>query len=319
MTNWTYFALGFITGIIILFTCMKCIKAKKTTNFKDNGSILKLVEMSKDIIYYYELKPEYKHCYTTPSVDYFLGEGTLDILNSDPNMPFKMVHPDDLVTINQKVMDGADYSKGIIQRFRGTNGIYRWFEEFTTPIYKNGELVAIQGVMRNIDEKVKLEQDLKYQITHDPLTNLYNRGYFEEKMNKYNKEVNTSISIMLCDLDELKYINDNFGHKQGDELICATAEILVNYFPQEAVVARIGGDEFVIIQAGITDAQICTNYEGLQSAIDIYSINHEMRINISIGYAVSEQSINKMEQLFVEADQKMYEQKRAKKQIVIRS
>lgn len=316
MTNWTYFALGLITGIIILFTYMKYIKAKKTTNFKDNGSILELVERSKDIIYYYELKPEYKHCYTTPSVDYFLGEGTLDMLNSDPNMPFKMVHPDDLDTMNQKVMDVADYSKGIIQRLRGTNGTYRWFEEFATPIYKNGELVAIQGVMRNIDEKVKLEQDLNYQITHDSLTNLYNRRYFEEKMNKYNEEVNTSISIMLCDLDGLKYINDNFGHMQGDGLICATAEILVNYFPQEAVVARIGGDEFVIIQTGITDAQICTYYEGLQSAIGIYSINHEMPINISIGYAVSEQSINKMEQVFVEADQKMYEQKRSKKQLV---
>lgn len=81
-------------------------------------------------------------------------------------------------------------------------------------MFEKGELIAIHGIIRNIDEKVKLQQDLEYRITHDALTNIYNREFFEQSMEKYNNHVNTSVAIILCDLDELKYLNDNHGHKK---------------------------------------------------------------------------------------------------------
>ena len=317
MTSWLYFTCGFLSGIIILLAYLYYAKVNKKNGFMDDRNIYKLLERSWDIIYYYELKPKYKHRYTTPSVDYFLGEGTLDMLNRNPDTPFIMIHPDDADIMNKKVTGELDYSKGIIQRLCGTDGTYRWFEEFTTPIYKNGEIVAVQGVMRNIDDKVKLEQELKYQISHDALTNLYNRGYFEEIMKKYDKEVDTSISILLCDLDELKYVNDSFGHAQGDRLICEAANFLISCFSSETVVARIGGDEFAIIQPDRSSAQIEAIYEGLLIALDDYNANHNLSINMSVGYAYGEKSYNKMDFLFSEADRKMYEQKKAKKQMAV--
>lgn len=320
MPNWIYFLFGFITGIMILLASLKYIKAKRKKSIvEDIDSIFKLLEKAQDMIYYSEIKPYYKHLYVTPSIDYFLGEGTIETLYANSNLPFEIIHPDDLDILNKKIMGELDYSKSIIQRFRDENGVYRWFEEFTTPIYENGELVAVQGVMRNIDEKVKLEQELKYQVIHDALTDLYNRGYFEEMMNKYNKDVNTPISIMLCDLDELKYINDSFGHTKGDKLICDAAKFLLEYFPQATVIARIGGDEFAIIQTDISDAQIGETYKEIQVALERYNTSCELQISMSVGYAFSEQSINKMDQLFIEADQKMYEQKKAKKQSAVRS
>ena len=319
MTSWLYFAYGLLTGIMILLAHLIYMRVKRKKRFMDESNLYKLLERSWDIIYYYELKPKYKHRYTTPSVDYFLGEGTLDMLNSNSGTPFIMIHPDDADIMHKKVTGELDYSKGIIQRLCGTNETYRWFEEFTTPIYKNGEIVAVQGVMRNIDEKVKLEQELNYQITHDALTNLYNRGYFEGTMKMYDKDVDTSISILLCDLDELKYVNDNFGHAQGDQRICEAANFLISYFSPETVVARIGGDEFAIIQSNHGNAQIEGLYEGLFVALDDYNANHDLSLYMSVGYAHSEHSLNKMELLFSEADQKMYEQKKAKKQIPVLS
>lgn len=70
------------------------------------------------------------------------------------------MHPDDIELKEKKLTGQLDYTQPIIERLKGTNGIYLTFEEYATPIYENGEFVAIQGVVRNIDEKIKLEQDL---------------------------------------------------------------------------------------------------------------------------------------------------------------
>ena len=88
------FILGLVIGLIIYWINTKYHKSK----FQKENISLKLVERSKDIIYYYEVKPVYKHRYTSPSVDFFLGEGTLDALYRDSNTPFEMIHPEDKAT-----------------------------------------------------------------------------------------------------------------------------------------------------------------------------------------------------------------------------
>ena len=94
----------------------------------------------------------------------------------NPDICFRDVHPGDYEILRKKVMGEIDYSKSIIQRWKDKEGKYRWFEEYATPIYKNGVLVAIQGVMRNIDEKVELQEKLLYQLHHDRLTDIYNQN-----------------------------------------------------------------------------------------------------------------------------------------------
>ena len=101
--NWIYFTFGFIIGIIILLAYLKYVKRNKKNSFLNERNIYDLLERSWDIIYYYELKPKYKHRYTTPSVDYFLGAGTLDMLDSNPDTPFEMIHPDDAAIMDKKV------------------------------------------------------------------------------------------------------------------------------------------------------------------------------------------------------------------------
>jgi PAS domain S-box-containing protein len=174
-----YFCLGLVVGIIALQMYMKYEKAKWKVRFENEKRIFQLVESSKDIIYYYEIKPESKHRYISPSIEHFLGEGILEEAYKNPNLPFELVHPDDYEILLKKINGDLDYSQPIIERWRDDKGNYRWFEEYATPIFEKGELIAIHGIIRNIDEKVKLQQDLEYRITHDALTNIYNREFFE--------------------------------------------------------------------------------------------------------------------------------------------
>ena len=140
-------------------------------------------------------------------------------LYSNPNTPLEMVHPDDFELMMKKVSGELYYSQSIIQRFQDMDGHYKWFEEYVTPIYENGEIIAIQGIMRNIDDHMALQQDLEYRVLHDGLTDIYNRYYFDQKKQEYNESINSSVGIIVCDLDELMYLNDHFGHKMGDLLI----------------------------------------------------------------------------------------------------
>lgn len=310
-----YFSLGLIIGIMILPIIIKNEKAKWKAKFENEKRIFQLVESSKDIIYYYEVKPHLKHRYTSPSVECFLGEGMLEKLDKNPLTPYEIIHPDDYEIMAKKISGDIDYTKPLIQRLRDNQGNYKCFEEYTTPIYQNEELVAVQGIMRNIDEKVKLQKNLEYRINHDTMTGIYNREFFEQIMDKYNEYIDISVAIILCDLDELKYLNDNFGHKKGDVLIKEAAKLLNQYFIENAVVSRIGGDEFAIIIINLNKTQVESLFENISKEISEYNkkSKNNVKIKMSMGYAFSKYSIGKMEELLAEADRNMYQDKRVKK------
>ena len=309
-----YFSLGLLAGIAILLIYMRYEKAKRKTRSIDESIICQLAEKSKDILYYCEVEPEYRYRYISPSVEDFLGKGILKQLDDNPVITFELVHPDDYEIMAKKASGDIDYSKGIIQRLQDSEGNYRWFEEYTTPIYEKGELIAVHGIMRNIDEKVKLQKKLEYRITHDPLTDIYNRDFFDQCMEKYNKYIDAPVAIIVCDLDELKYVNDHQGHKQGDVLIKESAQLLHRYFSQNAIVSRIGGDEFAIILINLDWSQVdflCKKFSG---EVEKYNAGHrDEKINMSMGYAFSEHSLREMESIFMEADESMYREKRSKK------
>lgn len=310
-----YFSLGLIVGLIIYQIYIKYVQVKKKTKGDIENRIFQLVESAIDIIYYFEVKPDFKHVYISPSIEYFLGEGIMDDLYNDPNGILKRTHPEDLEVMTRKVSGDIDYSKGIVQRIKDNQGTYRWFEEYITPIYEDGELTAVQGFMRNIDDKVKLQQDLEHRIVHDTLTDIHNRYFFDKIMDKYNKYMNTSVAIILCDLDELKYVNDNFGHKKGDVLIQQSAKLLKQYFTKNAIVSRIGGDEFAIVMISTDKAQVESLCENLDEYISQYNThNQAFNIKISIGYAFNEHSLGEMESIFTEAEKNMYQHKRSKKE-----
>jgi diguanylate cyclase (GGDEF)-like protein/PAS domain S-box-containing protein len=307
----------FIAGIAAGMSLFKGFDYIKNSEARENEKrIFQLVERSKDIIYYCETKPVLKFKYLSPAIDSLLGDGVQVRSMVNAQVSLELLHRDDKDLMEKKLSGELDYSQPIIQRWKDTEGNYKYFEEFATPIYKNGEVTAIQGVIRNIDEKMLLQQELVYKAHHDGLTGLYNRLFFESESSTLDESEDSPVALLLCDLDELKYYNDTHGHRIGDELIKETSRILKPLQNEDVIVSRIGGDEFAVL---IKDPERYQPEE-LKKTIDqkIASYNRfsqTIKVMLSIGYASSSSSIGKMNELYTLADKHMYEEKRRKKKV----
>ncbi len=313
MMDIVIFSSGFIVGSFILYVYFKYKIRVYKEKFDHEKKTYQLVESSKDIIYHYEVKPNFRFRYISPSIEPILGEGLIEKSYENPYYCFEHIHPDDYPILYNKIHGAIDFSKALIQRWRNQEGEYIWFEEYVTPIYENDKLVAIKGVMRNITEQIMLQKELEYQLTHDYLTGVYNRRYYAEKFDLFNNYENSAISIIICDLDELKQTNDQFGHKIGDQLIMSTAEILNSFSKEDVIVSRLGGDEFAVIIIGKLVNPVQLMEEIIVKIEEFNQTSNEIDIKVSMGLASTNQSIGNMDDLFIKADKNMYKNKNLKK------
>ena len=274
-----------------------------------------LVENSRDIIYYCEVKPVMKYRYISPAIEKLLSPTLIEDSMKNPRTAFELIHPDDHKILVKKEAGELDFSKPIIQRWKNDDGEYICFEEYATPIYKDGEMIALQGIIRNINDKVILQQQLEYRATHDSLTELHNREYFETQVDIFNKTEDVPVAIVICDVDELKYVNDTYGHKVGDQLIKETAKFLKEFSSDEVTVASIGGDEFALLLVQTNLQQVESMLAEIQIKIAAFNNNQGalFEIKLSKGYAFSNSSIGKMDELLVKADNEMYKEKNNKR------
>jgi diguanylate cyclase (GGDEF)-like protein len=107
-------------------------------------------------------------------------------------------------------------------------------------------------VVRDITERKKVEEKIRYLTFHDSLTGIYNRAYFENELEKYDNLRYLPISVIMGDMNGLKLVNDAFGHDEGDRLLKIAANSLKESCRQADTVARYGGDEFVILLPNTT-------------------------------------------------------------------
>ena len=119
--------------------------------------------------------------------------------------------------------------------------------EFTFSTYRVHNEIYISGILRDITERREAESKLRYLSTHDALTGLFNRAYFEAEIERLENSRRFPVSVIVADMDDFKLINDNFGHEAGDRALRCAAEVLRAPFRGEDLVARIGGDEFAIL------------------------------------------------------------------------
>ncbi|WP_260858095.1 GGDEF domain-containing protein [Bacillus sp. FJAT-22090] len=156
---------------------------------------------------------------------------------------------------------------------------------------------------------------VKYLSEKDPLTGTYNRRKVEQSFHKAAKiceQKNQSLGVIMLDLNNFKEVNDQYGHQKGDELLIQTASTLNKFVMKNDVVARWGGDEFIILVSNVQE-NFATNYvQKLQRELSEYSSMTFSNVSASIGYAIYPQQGNSFQKLIKEADAKMYKEKRDK-------
>ena len=159
----------------------------------------------------------------------------------------------------------------------------------------------------DITERKQAEEKLRYLSTHDVLTGLYNRNFFEAEMERLQNSRIEPTNLMMVDVNGMKSTNDTFGHAAGDELLRRTAQVLKLSFRKEDIIARIGGDEFVVLFQGSIPLQEAVSrvQECLSDHNHWY---HGPALSLAIGTASGVKGSPLIE-LFKKADQLMYKEK----------
>ena len=171
---------------------------------------------------------------------------------------------------------------------------------------KNEQVFA---VLRDITEIKKVQRDYKYLSLHDQLTGLYNRRYFEETIKILDNKENWPLSLAMIDVNGLKLTNDAFGHQVGDQLLCTVAKILnKSCRKSNSFVARIGGDEFVIVMPNTSLNAMNKTIIEIHNKISNLQNQHSV-ISISIGGATKTDSSQEINDVYKSAEHLMYSRK----------
>lgn len=166
-------------------------------------------------------------------------------------------------------------------------------------------LVAIEDVTA----RKKAEDYLRYLGTHDVMTGLYNRAYFEETLLKLEKQRSEPLSILIADVDGLKTVNDSLGHQAGDSLIRRAAEVLKAALDENVVTARIGGDEFAAFLPDYDEARAQEVIRQIGALVELNNKYYRQPLlSISTGAATSQPGLTVQEVIRM-ADDAMYDRK----------
>lgn len=217
------------------------------------------------------------------------------------------VFPADLVDLTVRNLKRALDTKSV-QVFEyqlNSNGKTDYYE---ARFSHNGD-DEVLAICRNVTEQRLMESQLKHLSLHDALTGLYNRTFFEEEMRRLEKQRDGLAGLLICDVDGLKIINDSLGHNAGDAILKNVAEILRLAFRAGDVIARIGGDEFVVLLNTNSTRIFDKACRRIKQQINAYNAKNSMPISLSVGFSLSRQSPTDMTLLFKEADNNMYREK----------
>ena len=181
-------------------------------------------------------------------------------------------------------------------------------EYFSYPQVKNSDIIGAVVTFMDVSERKQKEAEIHYLNCYDTLTGLHNRRCFEENRTKIDIPDNLPLSVIFADINGLKMTNDIFGHSAGDELIKKSSKILQHVCRQNDVVARIGGDEFIILLPNTT----AENAEGIINRIKSgFADAHveAIKCSISIGLDTKQSPDQSLDGIMANAENAMYKDK----------
>jgi diguanylate cyclase (GGDEF)-like protein len=180
----------------------------------------------------------------------------------------------------------------------------------------SGEIVAIYD---DVTERKRMEDEIRALAITDQLTGLFNRRGFlalAEQQLKIADRTKKEHLLFYIDLDGMKWINDNLGHKEGDSALVEVAAILQETFRSSDIIARMGGDEFAVLAIDMTEGNADIQMARLQDQIDMHNgrENRQYKLSISVGCSCYDPANPcSIDELMVSADERMYSEKRQKR------
>ncbi len=195
-----------------------------------------------------------------------------------------------------------------------------WVDEFPTPdgtlffliqknpVYCDGELMGIVGLVSDVTEQKRLEHELKHLSVTDQLTGLYNRNFLELEFEKSYPQDRYPIGLIVLDCNNLKIVNDVRGHKFGDLMLRRIAEEIQKTIPDDAIAARLGGDEFLIACPHTSEEGIADLTANLKKRFELAS-DDVVSLDAAMGYSIANDVEVSLSAVLKEADSRMYADK----------
>ncbi|MFW6409804.1 MAG: diguanylate cyclase domain-containing protein, partial [Halanaerobiales bacterium] len=230
--------------------------------------------------------------------DELVGKGLCEIY-SDKECQ-KLLHHFDRCRLEKRTVNYEDKVE------KDSNTIY-WHTKLS-PIMSGDRVVQIVGVSRDITRHKKNEEKIKHLTFHDSLTGLYNRAYFQQELKRYNTPRQLPLSLIIGDVNGLKLANDAFGHGKGDKLLVKIANIIKNCCRQEDLVARWGGDEFVILLPQTDKKAASKIKERIKNSVQSLS-GDPVKPSIALGVAAKNDKNEDIKEVFQRAEKWMYKNK----------
>jgi diguanylate cyclase (GGDEF)-like protein/PAS domain S-box-containing protein len=263
--------------------------------------------LKKNQIYY---SPRWKH---------MLGYSGQEI-SDNPNEWLSRVHPEDIQQLKSNI---SAHVKGLSAHFeceyriKHSNGTYRWMlSRGMAVIGADKSALRLAGSQTDITLRKDAEEKLLHDAFHDSLTELPNRSLFIDRLKhvieRGMRDNSRLYAVIFLDLDRFKDVNDSLGHLIGDQLLVATAHLLLSILRPMDTVARLGGDEFVILLEDIKDVSDVTRVaDRIQKRLMLATLlpNHKIFMSASMGIVFSATGYTRPEDVLRDADTAMYRAK----------
>ncbi|GLI37589.1 EAL domain-containing protein [Geobacter hydrogenophilus] len=260
--------------------------------------------------------PDNPIIYVNPAFERITGYGVDEVIGKNP----RFLRGDDRDQAELKKLMHAfrEEREGcfVLRNYR-KDGSPFWNELFIAPVRdRDGVVTNYIGVMNDITEHRRYEEQLVYQATHDPLTGLPNRNLLQDRLGQalaleaFRRR--NPICVMFLDLDNFKKVNDTLGHTVGDMLLKAVANRLKNCLRGGDTVARLGGDEYIIVLPNVREMHdVITVAKKMINvfAAPLLLMGNEIYVTASIGIALFPTDGETVDALLKNADAAMYHAK----------
>jgi diguanylate cyclase (GGDEF)-like protein/PAS domain S-box-containing protein/putative nucleotidyltransferase with HDIG domain len=275
---------------------MSRLLAQRDSMFENHEAVMFLIEPKSG-----------KILETNPAAVAFYGYSKEELLK----MSIQDINTLPKTEVQELLLKAAEQSqKYFTFPHRLKNGEIRYVDVAASPIPYNDKTVLF-SIIFDATERVENYKENVYISTHDYLTNLYNRRYFESQFEVLNDGGHFPLAVVMGDLNGLKIINDSMGHAFGDDLLKQTAGFLSSHSKPGDVISRVGGDEFAVLKADTSEEEMGEWVKNLELIMAKGEKNRSSKpsLSVALGYAVQTAAKEDLQELMKKAESFLYANK----------